>query len=93
VVTDEAAHSGRFSLKWDLSKVADPKSTGRDPRWLVVNVRFDPETVKSLRGKRVKVGYWMRLGGAEMPIWQKMWSRLFSLNWLAKQVRCPTTPF
>ncbi len=24
-VTDEAAHSGRFSLKWDLSKVADPE--------------------------------------------------------------------
>ena len=64
-MTDEAAHSGRFSLKWDLSKVADPEATGRDPRWLVVNVGFDPETVKSLRGKRVKVGYWMRLGGGQ----------------------------
>jgi hypothetical protein len=31
----------------------------------VVNVGFDPETVKSLRGKRVKVGYWMRLGGGQ----------------------------
>ena len=65
IVTDEAAHSGRFSLKWDLSKVADPEATGRDPRWLVVNVGFDPETVKSLRGKRIKVGYWMRLGGGQ----------------------------
>ena len=64
-MTDEAAHSGRFSLKWDLSKVADPKFAGRDPRWLVVNVGFDPETVKTLRGKRVKVGYWMRLGGGQ----------------------------
>ena len=65
IVTDEAAHSGRFSLKWDLSKVADPAATGRDPRWVMVNVGFDPETVKSLRGKRVKVGYWMRLGGGQ----------------------------
>jgi hypothetical protein len=65
VVTDEAAHSGRFSLKWDLSKVADPSSTGRDPRWLVVNVGLESETVKSVRGKRVKVGYWMRLGGGQ----------------------------
>lgn len=65
IVTDEAAHSGRFSLKWDLSKVADPKATGRDPRWLVVNVGFDPETIKALHGKRVKVGYWMRLGAGQ----------------------------
>lgn len=65
IVTDEAAHSGRFSLKWDLSKVADAFATGRDPRWVVVDVGFDPETVRSLRGKRVKVGYWMRLGGGQ----------------------------
>jgi hypothetical protein len=65
MVTEETAHSGRFSLKWDLSKVADPKATGRDPRWLVVNVGFDPETIKSLRGKRVKVGYWIKLGGGQ----------------------------
>jgi hypothetical protein len=62
-VTDEAAHSGRFSLKWDLSKVADAASVGRDPRWLTVNVGLSSDTVKSLRGKRVKVGYWLRLGG------------------------------
>jgi hypothetical protein len=68
MVTEETAHSGRFSLKWDLSKVADPKATGRDPRWLVVNVGFDPETIKSMRGKRVKVGYWIKLGGGQtMP--------------------------
>jgi hypothetical protein len=58
-VTDEAAHSGRFSLKWDLSKVADAE----DPRWLTVNVGFSSDTVKRLRGQRVKVGYWLRLGG------------------------------
>jgi len=62
-VTDEAAHSGRFSLKWDLSKVADPEYAGRDPLWLTVNVVLPGDIVKSLRGKRVKVGYWLRLGG------------------------------
>ena len=62
-VTDEAAHSGRYSLKWDLSQVADARASGRDPRWLTVNVSLPTETVKSLRGKRVKVGYWMRVGG------------------------------
>lgn len=63
IVTDEAAHSGRHSLKWDLSKVADAKQASRDPRWLTVNVPFSGETVKNLRGKRFKAGYWMRLGG------------------------------
>lgn len=62
-VTDEATHTGRFSLKWDLSKVADPESAGRQPRWLTVNVSLSSNTVKSLRCKRVRVGYWLRLGG------------------------------
>ena len=64
-VTDEAAHSGRFSLKWDLSKVAEAesKSATHEPRWLTVNVPFPSELIKSLCGKCVKVGYWMRLGG------------------------------
>ena len=67
-VTDEVAHSGRFSLKWDLSKVADPEHKGRHTRWLTVNVGFSSDMVKSLRGKRVKVGYWMRLGaGTAVP--------------------------
>jgi hypothetical protein len=61
-VTDEAAHSGRYSLKWDLSKVATVGSTRRDPRWLTVNVTLPSDTVKRLRGQRVKIGYWMRLG-------------------------------
>ena len=60
-VTDEAAHSGRYSLKWDLSKVAAAGSTRRDPRWLTVNVTLPSDTVKRLRGQRVKIGYWMRL--------------------------------
>ncbi len=62
-VTDEAAHSGKYSLKWDLSKVADSEYKGRHTRWLTVNVGFSSDMVKSLRGKRVKVGYWIRLGG------------------------------
>ncbi len=62
-VTDEVAHSGKYSLKWDLSEVADPEYKGRYPRWLTVNVGFSSDMVESLRGKRVKVGYWMRLGG------------------------------
>jgi hypothetical protein len=62
-VSDEAAHSGRYSLKWDLSKVAAPGAVSRDPRWLVVNVGVSGEVTKALRGKRVRVGYWLRMGG------------------------------
>jgi hypothetical protein len=62
-VSDEAAHSGRFSLKWDLGKVADAAPVRRDPRWLVVNVPFSGDTARGLRGKRIKVGYWLRMGG------------------------------
>lgn len=62
-VTEEVAHSGRYSLKWDLSKVADPQYKGRGTRWLTVNVGLSSDMVKSLRGKRVRLGYWMRLGG------------------------------
>lgn len=63
-VTDEAAHSGRFSLKWDLSRVAAAGADRRYPRWLTVNVTLPSDTVKQLRGRRVRVGYWVRLGGA-----------------------------
>jgi hypothetical protein len=62
-VTDEAAHSGRFSLKWDLSKVAEAGPVHTSPRWLTFNVGLSSDTVKSLRGKRFKVGYWFRPGG------------------------------
>jgi hypothetical protein len=62
-VTDEAAHTGRYSLKWDLSRVADAAAGRRDPCWLTVNIGFSGDAVKSLRGKRFKVGYWMRVGG------------------------------
>jgi len=61
-VTDEVAHSGRYSLKWDLSKVADAESATRAPRWMTVNVSLPSDTVKRLRGKRFKAGYWFRLG-------------------------------
>jgi hypothetical protein len=67
-VTDEAAHSGRSSLKWDLSQVAGVESTRRNPRWLTVNVTWPSDTVKRLRGQRVRIGYWMRLGaGTTVP--------------------------
>jgi hypothetical protein len=67
-VTDEVAHSGRYSLKWDLSKVAEAGSTRREPRWLTVNVTLPSDTVKRLRGQRVKIGYWLRLGaGTTIP--------------------------
>jgi hypothetical protein len=67
-VTDEVAHSGRFSLKWDLSKIADAESVRAESRWLTVNVGVSSDTVKSLRGKRFKVGYWLRLGsGTTVP--------------------------
>jgi hypothetical protein len=67
-VTDEAAHSGRYSLKWDLSQVAEVESTRREPRWLTVNVTLPSDTVKRLRGQRVRIGYWMRLGaGTTIP--------------------------
>jgi glycosyl hydrolase family 123 len=67
-VTDEVAYSGRYSLKWDLSKVADPEYKGRNPRWLTVNVGFSNDMVKRLQGKRVRFGYWMRLGsGTTVP--------------------------
>jgi len=61
-VTDEVARSGRYSLKWDLSRVADPQATGRHTRRLTVNVTLPGETVQRLRGQRVRFGYWMRLG-------------------------------
>lgn len=67
-VTDEAAHSGRYSLKWDLSQVSEVESTRREPRWLTVNVTLPSDTVKRLRGQRVRIGYWMRLGaGTTIP--------------------------
>jgi hypothetical protein len=62
-VTDEVAHSGRCALKWDLSKVAEPVAAHGAPRWLVVNVGVAGDIVKTLRGKRFKVGYWVRPGG------------------------------
>lgn len=67
-VTDEMAHSGRYSLKWDFSKAEGKGSVyGRD-HWLIVNVQVSPATIAALRGKRVQVGYWFRLGGgAALP--------------------------
>ena len=62
-VTDEIAHSGRYCLKWDFSKAAGKGSVYDGKRYLIVNVQVPPEAARQLRGKRVKVGYWFRLGG------------------------------
>jgi hypothetical protein len=32
-------------------------------RYLIVNVQVPQDTARALRGKRVTVGYWFRLGG------------------------------
>jgi len=63
LVADEVAHSGRYSLKWDFAKAEGKGSVyGRD-HWLIVNVQVPQEAAQNLRGKRVQVGYWFRLGG------------------------------
>ena len=67
-VTDEVARSGRYSLKWDFAKAAGRGSVYDGKRYLIVNVHVSPEAAGSLRGKRVTVGYWFRLGGgAALP--------------------------
>ncbi len=62
-VTDEVANSGRYSLKWDFGKTAGKGSVYDGKRYLIVNVQVPRQAAQSLRGKRVKVGYWFRLGG------------------------------
>ena len=63
VVTEDVAHSGRYSLKWDFGQAEGKGSTyGRD-RWLIVNVQVPKDAAQALRGKRARVGYWFRLGG------------------------------
>ena len=65
-VTDEAAHTGRFSLKWDFSKAAGKGFLYGRNRYLIVNVQVPPEAAKKLRGQQVKVGCWFRLGGGSL---------------------------
>ena len=62
-VTDEVAHSGRYSLKWDFGEAAGKGSIYDGKRYLIVNVQVPPEAAKQLCGKHVKIGYWFRLGG------------------------------
>jgi hypothetical protein len=67
-VTDQVAHSGRYSLKWDFSKAAGKGSVYDGRRYLIVNVQVPQDAARQLRGKRVKVGYWLRLeGGGAVP--------------------------
>ncbi|MBN1676151.1 MAG: hypothetical protein JXR37_34220 [Kiritimatiellae bacterium] len=62
-VTEEEAHSGRYALKWDFARAHGKGVTYGERQWLVVNVKFADDVVRALRGKRVKVGMWVRLGG------------------------------
>jgi len=66
LVTDDTPHTGRFSLKWDFSKAAGKGGLYDRNRYLVVNVQVPPEAAKNLRGRRVKVGCWFRLGGGSL---------------------------
>ena len=62
VVTDEAAHTGKYSLKWDFDKVKhEGGSSWGGHRWLIINVQIAKEPAKKLAGKRVKVGMWVRV--------------------------------
>jgi hypothetical protein len=65
-VSDEAAHTGRFSLKWDFNKAAGKGFLYDRNRYLIVNVQVPQEAAKKLRGQRVKVGFWFRLGGGSL---------------------------
>jgi hypothetical protein len=65
-VMDEVAHSGRFSLKWDFSKAAGKGFLYDRNRYLIVNVQVPQEAAKRLRGQRVKVGCWFRLGAGSL---------------------------
>ncbi|MBP7937467.1 MAG: hypothetical protein KA354_22720 [Phycisphaerae bacterium] len=62
-VTDEIAHSGRYALKWDFSKAVGKGHVYDGKHYLIVNVQVSPEAARHLRGQRVRVGYWFRLGG------------------------------
>ena len=65
-VTEEAAHTGRYSLKWDFSQATGKGSLYDRNRYLIVNVQVPPEAAKRLRGQRVRVGCWFRLGGGSL---------------------------
>ncbi len=65
-VTDESAHTGRYSLKWDFSKAAGKGSLYDRNRYLIVNVQVPAEAAIKLRGKRVKVGCWFRIGSGSL---------------------------
>ena len=65
-VTDDEAHTGRYGLKWDFSKAAGKGSLYEGNHYLIVNVQVPEEAARNLRGRRVKVGYWFRLGGGAL---------------------------
>jgi hypothetical protein len=62
-VSDELAHDGNRSLKWDFRKSAGKGSKYGNSSYLIINVQVAKEVTQSLRGKRVQIGMWVRLGG------------------------------
>ena len=66
LVTDEVAHEGRYSLKWDLSKSEGVGAKYGNSRYLIINVQVDKKLVPGLRGRRVRIGMWVRTGGGTL---------------------------
>ncbi len=70
-VSEEMPHHGRYSLKWDLSKSEGLGSIYGRSRWLIINVQVAQELVPELRGRRVRIGMWLRTnGGTIIPGFQ-----------------------
>lgn len=66
LVTDEIAHDGRYSLKWDLSKSEGLGAKYGSSHWLIINVQVAKELIPDLRGRRVRIGMWVRTGGGTL---------------------------
>lgn len=65
-VTDEIAHEGRYSLKWDLSKSQGLGSKYGNSRWLIINVQVGKDKLRGMIGRRVRAGIWVRTGGGTL---------------------------
>ena len=65
-VTDEIAQDGRCSLKWDFAKSEGKGSKYGRHSYLIINVQVAKEQIPGLRGRRVRAGMWVRLGGGTL---------------------------
>ena len=65
-VTDEIAHDGRQSLKWDFARSEGKGSKYGSRRYLIINVQVAEGLVPRLRGRRVRTGMWVRIGGGTL---------------------------